>query len=71
MEKGREAWFKIKKCVRLNNPCTQLEELLNMLINPIFLYSCEIWGIDSKFKDTEPFELLHINLSKRFLEFPT
>ena len=67
MEKGRKAWFKIKKSVGLNNPCTLLEKLFDMLINPIILYGCEIWGIDSKFKDTEPFEHLHIKFVKEIL----
>ena len=29
MEKGRKAWFKIKKTVGLNNPCNLLEKLFD------------------------------------------
>ena len=38
MEKGRKAWFKIKKSVSLNNPCKMLEKLFDSLIVPILLY---------------------------------
>jgi hypothetical protein len=30
MEKGRKAWFKIKKTVGLNNPCNLLEKLFEL-----------------------------------------
>lgn len=64
MEKGRKAWFKIKKTVGLNNPCNLLEKLFNTLVVPIILYRCEIWGVDHCFKDGEPFEHLHIKFIK-------
>jgi hypothetical protein len=43
MEKGRKAWFKIKKTVTsvgLNNPCILLEKLFDTLVVPIILYDC-------------------------------
>ena len=60
MEKGRKAWFKIKKNVGLNNPCNLLEKLFDTLVVLIILYGCGIWGVDHYFKDSEPFEQLHI-----------
>ena len=33
MEKGRKAWFKIKNSIGLNNPCSLLEKLFDMLIS--------------------------------------
>ena len=70
MEKGRKAWFKIKKTVTsvgLNNPCILLEKLFDTLVVPIILYGCEIWGVDHCFKDSEPFEPLHIKFIKEIL----
>lgn len=67
MEKGRKAWFKIKKSIGLDNPCSLLEKLFDTLISPIILYGCEIWGADNKFKDTDPFEHLHIKFIKEIL----
>ena len=66
MEKGRKAWFKIKKTVGLNNPCNLLEKLFVTLVVPIILYGCEIWEVDHCFKDSEPFEHLHIKLLKKY-----
>ena len=67
MEKGRKAWFKIKKIVGLNNPCNPLEKLFDTLVVSIILYGCEIWGVDYCFKDSEPFEHLHITFIKERL----
>ena len=67
MEKGRKAWFKIKKYIGLNNSCIFLEKLFDTLINPIILYGCEVWGAYCKFKDTDPFEHLHIKFLKEIL----
>lgn len=67
MEKGRKAWFKIKKTLGLDNPCKLLEKLFDTLISPIILYGCEIWGAHSNLKDTEPFEHLHIKFIKEIL----
>ena len=50
MEKGRKAWFKIKKTVGLNNPCNLLEKLFDTLVVPIILYGCEIWGLTTVLK---------------------
>ena len=44
MEKGRKAWFKIKKTITLNNPCNLLEKLFDSLVVPIILYGSEVWG---------------------------
>ena len=38
MEKGRKAWFKIKKTVGLNNNCNLLEKLFDTLVVPIILH---------------------------------
>ena len=67
MEKGRKAWFKIKNSIGLNNPCSLLEKLFDMLISPIILYGCEIWGTNNKFKDTDPYEHLHLKFIKEIL----
>lgn len=67
MEKGRKAWFKIKKSIGLDNLCSLLEKLFDTLISPIILYGCEIWGVDNKFKDTDPFEHLHVKFIKEIL----
>ena len=67
MEKGRKAWFKIKKTIGLNNPCSLIEKLFDTLVSPIILYGCEIWGVDSSFKDSDPFEHLHIKFIKEIL----
>ena len=56
MEKGRKAWFKVKREIGLNNPCCLLEKLFDTLISPVILYSCEVWGVDCNFKDSDPFE---------------
>jgi hypothetical protein len=67
MEKGRQAWFKIKKTFGLNNLCNFLEKLVDTLIVPIILYGCEIWGVDHCYKDSEPFEHIHIQFIKEIL----
>ena len=67
MEKGRKAWFKIKKSVGLNNPCKLLEKLFDSLISPIILYGCEVWGVVNNLKENEPFEYLHIKFIKEIL----
>lgn len=67
MEKGRKAWFKIKKNIGLNNPCNLLEKLFDTLISPIILYGCEVWGTYSNLKDTDPYEYLHIKFIKEIL----
>ena len=67
MEKARKAYFKIKKIVGLNNSCKLLEKLFDTLIIPIITYCSEIWGIFSNFKDSEPFEKLHLKFIKEIL----
>ena len=71
MEKARNALFKMKKSIGLNNPCKLLEKLFDSIIVPIMFYGCEIWGIESvlKCKDSEPHEKFHVNLLKNYLEF--
>jgi hypothetical protein len=49
MEKGRKAWFKIKKTITLNNPGNLLEKLFDSLVVPIILYGSEVWGVGNKF----------------------
>jgi hypothetical protein len=60
MEKARKAYFKIKKTIGLNNPCRLLEKIFDSLVTPILTYGSEVWGVDSTFKDSDPFEKLHI-----------
>ena len=60
MEKGRKAWFKIKKTITLNNPCNLLEKLFDSLVVPIILYGSEVWGVGNKFRDSDPFEHLQL-----------
>lgn len=67
MEKARKAYFKIKKTIGLNNPCRLLEKLFDSLVTPILTYGSEVWGVDSTFKDSDPFEKLHIKFIKEIL----
>jgi hypothetical protein len=68
MEKGRKAWFKIKKTITLNNPCNLLEKLFDSLVVPIILYGSEVWGVGNKFRDSDPFEQhLHLKFIKEVL----
>lgn len=67
MEKGRKAWFKIKKTIGLNNPCNLLEKLFDSLVAPITLYGCEVWGPYCNLMDTDTFEHLHIKFIKEIL----
>ena len=67
MEKGRKAWFKIKKSVGINNPCNLLEKLFDSLVVPIILYGSEIWGVRNNLKDSEPFEHLQMKFIKEIL----
>jgi small nuclear ribonucleoprotein (snRNP)-like protein len=67
MEKARKANFKIKKTIGLNNPCRLLEKLFYSLVTPILTYGSEVWGVDSTFKDSDPFEKLHIKFIKEIL----
>jgi hypothetical protein len=67
MKKARKAYFKIKKTIGLNNPCRLLETLFDSLVTPIRTYGSEVWGVDSTFKDSDPFEKLHIIFIKEIL----
>ena len=67
MEKGRKAWFKIKKTIGLDNACSLLEKLFDTLVSPIILYGSEVWGAYSNLKDSDPFEHLHIKFIKEIL----
>ena len=67
MEKARKAYFKIKKTIGLNNPCRLLEKLFDSLVTPILLYGSEVWGVNTTFKDSDPFEKLHIKFIKEIL----
>ena len=67
MEKARKAYYKIKKTIGLNNPCRLLEKLFDCLVTPILTYCSEIWGVDSHFKDSDPFEKLHVKFIKDIL----
>ena len=67
MEKGRKAFFKIKKSVRLNNPCSLLEKLFDTLVVLVILYCSELWGLETTFKDSDPFEYIHMKFIKEIL----
>jgi hypothetical protein len=69
MEKARNALFKMKKSIGLNNPCKLLEKHFDSIIVPIMFYGCEIWGIESvlKCKDSEPHEKFHVKFIKELL----
>jgi hypothetical protein len=70
MEKGRKAWFKIKKTITLSNPCNLLEKLFDSLVVPIILYGSEVWGVGNKFRNSDPFEHLHLKFIKDMLGVP-
>jgi hypothetical protein len=55
MEKGRKAWFKIKKIITLSNSCNLLEKHFDYLVVPIILLRGEVWGVGNKFRDSDPF----------------
>ena len=67
MEKGRKAWFKIKKTIGLDNACNFLEKLFDTLVSPIILYGSEVWGAYCNFRDSDPFEYLHLKFIKEIL----
>ena len=67
MEKGRKAFFKIKQCIGFDNPCSLLETLFDFLVSPIILYCSELWGINTAFKDSDPYEYLHLKFIKEIL----
>ena len=67
MEKGRKAYFKVKKCVGFDNPCSLLEKRFNSLISPIILYCSELWGVDVHLKDSDPYKYLHLKFIKEIL----
>ena len=67
MEKGRKAWFKIKKTLSLDNSCSVLEKLFDTLVAPVILYGSEVWGISNTFRDSDPYESLHLKFIKEIL----
>ena len=67
MEKGRKAWFKIKKTLSLDNPICILEKLFDTLVVPIILYGSEVWGAVKIYRDTDPYENLHLKFIKEIL----
>ena len=67
MEKGRKAWFKIKKIITLSNSCNLLEKHFDYLVVPIILLRGEVWGVGNKFRDSDPFEHLHLIFIKEIL----
>ena len=42
MEKGRNVYLNIKKCVGFDNPYSLLENLYDSLVSPIILYCSEL-----------------------------
>ena len=67
MEKDRKAFLKIKKSVGLNNPCSLLEKLFHALVLPVILYCSELWGLETTFKDSDPFEYIHMKFIEEIL----
>ena len=67
MEKGRKAWFKIKKTLSLDNPCCVLEKLFDTLVVPVLLYGSEVWGAVKTYRDSDPYENLHLKFVKEIL----
>ena len=66
-DKALKALFKIKKSIGLDNPCNLLEKLFDTLVVPILLYNCEVWGLQNSFKDSDPFEHIHLKFIKECL----
>ena len=67
MEKGRKAWYKIKKILSLDNSCSILEKLFDSLVVPVLLYGSEVWGAMHVYRDSEPYEKLHLKFIKEIL----
>lgn len=67
MEKGRKAWFKIKKTLSLDISSCILEKLFDTLVVPITLYGSEVWGAVKIFRDSGPYENLHLKFIKEIL----
>ena len=67
MEKGRKAYFKIKKCIGFDYPCILLEKLFYALVSFFILYCSVLWGVDLSLKDSDPFEF--IKFIKKFLVY--
>ena len=67
VEKARKAYFKLKKTITINNTCKLFEKLFDCLISPIMLYCCEVWGSYCVFRDSDPFENLHLKFIKEIL----
>ena len=67
MDKGRKAWYKIKKTLSLDNSCSILEKLFDTLVVPVILYGSEVWGAVKIYRDSEPYESLHLKFVKEIL----
>ena len=68
VDKGRKAYFKIKKTIGLNNPCRLLEKLFDSLVSPILLYCSEVWGTNMLFKNgNNPIEKFQNKFIKEIL----
>ena len=65
-EKARKAYFRIKKCVGLNNPSSLLEKHFDSLVVPMLLYCSEIWGSNVLLKERS-YEKLHLKFIKEIL----
>ena len=66
-EKALKAYFKVKTTIGLNVSCKLLEKLFDRLVLPILLYGSEIWGATFYFKDSDPFEHVHLKFIKEIL----
>ena len=53
--------------IGLNVSCKLLEKLFDRLVLPILLYGSEIWGATFCFKDSDPFEHVHLKFIKEIL----
>ena len=47
VEKGRKAYFKIKKCVGFDCPCSLLDKLFDSFVSLIILYCSALLGVES------------------------
>ena len=63
MEQLRNLFFKIKKCVGFDNPCSFLEKLFDSIESRIILYFSGLCGVD----DSDPYEYLHLLLNIFFV----
>ena len=62
-----KAWFKIKKSLTLDTSCCILEKLFDALVVPVILHGSEVWGAVKTYRDSNPYENLHLKFIKEIL----